>query len=111
VEIDLANNEIRQLKQIIANKEAAQTPLLQQIMENNEKLCGLVDQACDRGEKAEARIAELESAQPKAEKVEKLVNDDFLKHRCEYGTPANGSNKIARELQQYRQREERQGVE
>lgn len=63
-----------------------------------------------RAEKAEARIAELESAQPKAEKVERLVSDQELDLRCcwKEATPRI-KMRIARELQAYRQRDERGG--
>jgi hypothetical protein len=61
----------------------------------------------DRAKAAEARIAELESAQPKADPVEKLVSDEDLQNLIT--STFNTIKLLAIELQQRRQREERRG--
>lgn len=99
-----------------ATWSAAQAPLLAKIAELEleverlkrvEEFVGFTGRAravLDRAKAAEARIAELESAQPKAEPVERLVSDETLKS---FSTNFGVVSKIATELQQRRQREER----
>jgi hypothetical protein len=102
------------LRAQVITLSAAQAPLLKRIEELEARLDHRFHQLADmttRAQLAEVRLAELESAQPKVAPVENLVSDEavaFWTHPS-YANTAPVAHRMAVELQQRRQRDERGG--